>query len=191
VAAIAYRAPTRPRPLSRKTVGARLAGARAAAIAFAEGPELRASWIGPHFRNDCQARPKVPSRSRSLATTNKCLAKSNKSGTSSMSGLGHKRTSRHPQAMSALLPKADMARCHWHVRLVPQADICSAANALAIRSPRRRARRLIAPSRSRVIHGNGSNRHSGSGRDQLEVLSPEGATIPLRSDRLIRRGRPA
>jgi hypothetical protein len=36
-----------------------------------------------------------------------------------MSALGHKRTSRRPQAMSALPPKADIKRHDWHVRFVP------------------------------------------------------------------------
>src|SRR5438445_7687720 len=41
--ATAYRAPTRRRPLSPRMVGARPGGARAAVIASAEGPQLRAS----------------------------------------------------------------------------------------------------------------------------------------------------
>src|SRR5215831_7838902 len=44
-----------------------------------------------------------------------------------MSALGHKRTSRRPQAMSALLPKADINRRERHVRFVPKADVCTAA----------------------------------------------------------------
>jgi len=37
--------------------------------------------------------------------------------------LGQKRTSEHVQSMSALLPKADIAERHRHVRFVPKADI--------------------------------------------------------------------
>jgi hypothetical protein len=40
-----------------------------------------------------------------------------------MSALGHKRTFRDVQAMSALLPKADIDRCGRDVRFVPKADI--------------------------------------------------------------------
>src|SRR5215475_11005971 len=42
--------------------------------------------------------------------------------------------------MSALPPKADKQRLPPNVRLVPKADICSAANCRAIRSPHRRWR---------------------------------------------------
>ena len=56
-----------------------------------------------------------------------------------MSALGHKRTKRHLGAMSALPPKADKAQTCWHVRLVPKADLRTAANYLRVtRSPRRR-----------------------------------------------------
>ena len=44
-----------------------------------------------------------------------------------MSALGHKRTSRAVQPMSALPPKADMVRYDRDVRFVPKADICGAA----------------------------------------------------------------
>ena len=44
-----------------------------------------------------------------------------------MSALGHKRTLRSVQPMSALLPKADIAGRQLDVRFVPQADSCSAA----------------------------------------------------------------
>jgi hypothetical protein len=37
----------------------------------------------------------------------------------SLSASGHKQTSRHPSPVSAWPPKADIARSHWHVRLVP------------------------------------------------------------------------
>jgi hypothetical protein len=45
--------------------------------------------------------------------------------------------------MSALPPKADIAGRHWHVRLVPQPDSCTAANSSLSRSPRRRTRLSI------------------------------------------------
>jgi hypothetical protein len=41
--------------------------------------------------------------------------------------------------MSALPPKADMVQHNRDVRFVPEADSCSAAKIVAIRSPRRRA----------------------------------------------------
>src|SRR5262249_58248159 len=44
-----------------------------------------------------------------------------------MSALGHKQTSRGPQALSALPPKADKQRTSRYVRFVPKADICIAA----------------------------------------------------------------
>src|SRR5215469_18687748 len=40
-----------------------------------------------------------------------------------MSALGQKQTSRHLQPMSALPPKADIAKSDRHVRFVPKADI--------------------------------------------------------------------
>jgi hypothetical protein len=43
-AATAYRVPTRRRPLSPRGVGVQPAGARAAVIGSADGPQLRASW---------------------------------------------------------------------------------------------------------------------------------------------------
>ena len=45
-----------------------------------------------------------------------------------MSALGHKRTKRHLGSMSALPPKADIERRDGHVRFVPKAHICTAAN---------------------------------------------------------------
>src|SRR5262245_29491589 len=42
--------------------------------------------------------------------------------------------------MSALPLKADKAQTCWHVRFVPKADLRTAANKAAIRSPRRRGR---------------------------------------------------
>ena len=40
-----------------------------------------------------------------------------------MSALGHKRTSKHVRAMSALPPIADMVQHNRDVRFVPKADI--------------------------------------------------------------------
>src|SRR5262245_8573043 len=54
--------------------------------------------------------------------------------------LGQERTSPAHLAMSALPLKADKAQTGWHVRFVPKADICSAANSIAIRSLRLRWR---------------------------------------------------
>jgi hypothetical protein len=45
-----------------------------------------------------------------------------------MTAMGHEQTQRHHTAMSALPLKADKTHTCWHVRLVPKADICSAAN---------------------------------------------------------------
>src|SRR5262249_3137752 len=45
-----------------------------------------------------------------------------------MSALGQKQTSGKGRQMSALPPKADIAECDWHVRFVPKADSCIAAN---------------------------------------------------------------
>jgi hypothetical protein len=45
-----------------------------------------------------------------------------------MSALGQERTSPVHLAMSALPPKADIERRDWHVRLVPKADLRTAAN---------------------------------------------------------------
>src|SRR5215469_15701151 len=47
-----------------------------------------------------------------------------------MSALGQKQTSRHLQLMSALPPKADVAKLRCHVRFVPKADSCTAASNL-------------------------------------------------------------
>src|SRR5262245_8100749 len=47
-----------------------------------------------------------------------------------MSALGHKQTKRHYGAMSALPPKADIERRDGHVRFVPKADSCTAANSI-------------------------------------------------------------
>jgi len=47
---------------------------------------------------------------------------------SAMSALGQKRTSELTQSMSALPPKADITERGRHVRFVPKADICAAAN---------------------------------------------------------------
>jgi hypothetical protein len=44
-----------------------------------------------------------------------------------MSALGHKRTLKRLQPMSALPPKAGIAGCNRHVRFVPKADSCTAA----------------------------------------------------------------
>src|SRR5262249_47197243 len=69
VIATAHRAPTRRRLLSRRRVGARPAGARAAVIASADGLQLRASGHHRHFQ--MIARPaEVPSRSTHLLTVN-------------------------------------------------------------------------------------------------------------------------
>ena len=40
-----------------------------------------------------------------------------------MFALGHKRTFWNVRSMSALPPKADIAKHYWNVRFVPQADI--------------------------------------------------------------------
>src|SRR5262245_22167416 len=48
----------------------------------------------------------------------------------STSALGHKQTKRHYGAMSALPPKADIERRDGHVRFVPKADSCTAANSI-------------------------------------------------------------
>src|SRR6516162_8614195 len=45
-----------------------------------------------------------------------------------MSALGHKRTSRSVERMSALPPKADIHRARWDVRFVPKADILTSWN---------------------------------------------------------------
>ena len=42
-----------------------------------------------------------------------------------MSALGQKQTSRRVLPMSALPPKADIAKCDHHVRFVPKADIAA------------------------------------------------------------------
>jgi hypothetical protein len=42
--------------------------------------------------------------------------------------MGQKRTLVTPKGMSALPPKADIAERDHHVRFVPKADICTAAN---------------------------------------------------------------
>src|SRR5262249_45987683 len=52
-----------------------------------------------------------------------------------MSALGHKRTSQHVRAMSALPPIADIAKHCWDVGFVPKADkVQCIKNSLAIRS---------------------------------------------------------
>jgi hypothetical protein len=38
-----------------------------------------------------------------------------------------KRTLRHVHLMSAIPPKVEMSWAHWHVRFVPEADICLSA----------------------------------------------------------------
>jgi hypothetical protein len=40
-----------------------------------------------------------------------------------MSAMGQKQTSRHLHVMSALPPIADIRRCRWDVRFVPEADV--------------------------------------------------------------------
>jgi hypothetical protein len=45
-----------------------------------------------------------------------------------MSALGQKRTSVHARVISALPPKADIAKRDCHVRFVPEADKCNAPN---------------------------------------------------------------
>ena len=55
-----------------------------------------------------------------------------------MSALGHKRTFRDADAMSALPPKADIGTQSRNVRFVPEADILRCGNDAIIRSPRRR-----------------------------------------------------
>jgi len=45
-----------------------------------------------------------------------------------MSALGHKRTFGEVETMSALLPKADIARHCWDVRFVPKADKVRCSN---------------------------------------------------------------
>jgi hypothetical protein len=62
---------------------------------------------------------------------------------SPMSELGQKQTSRRPHVTSALPLKADVARRHRHVRLVPKAAVSNRSNAPLIRSPRRRAAETI------------------------------------------------
>jgi hypothetical protein len=47
----------------------------------------------------------------------------------SMCALGQKRTLKLLDATSALPPEADIDRCKCHVRFVPIADICTAAEA--------------------------------------------------------------
>jgi hypothetical protein len=44
-----------------------------------------------------------------------------------MSALGQKQTLSNFSAMSALPPKADIAKRHWDVRFVPIGDIAAAA----------------------------------------------------------------
>src|SRR6202030_2462849 len=48
------------------------------------------------------------------------------------------------QMSSALLSNSDIARCSRHVSNVPQADSCTAANRIPIRSPRRHGRAALA-----------------------------------------------
>ena len=50
-----------------------------------------------------------------------------------MSALGHKRTLRHVQAMSALPPKADVSLVRCDVRFVPKADITVGAKRLSVK----------------------------------------------------------
>jgi hypothetical protein len=52
-----------------------------------------------------------------------------------MSALGQKQTSAHVRVMSALPQKADIADRDWHVRFVPKADSCTAANSKASDEP--------------------------------------------------------
>ena len=47
-----------------------------------------------------------------------------------MSALGHKRTFAVHKLMSALTPKAGMCGATAHVRFVPEADKCTAANSV-------------------------------------------------------------
>jgi hypothetical protein len=63
-----------------------------------------------------------------------------------MSALGQTRTFSDVRSMSALPPKADIARHHWHVRLVPNSDIGQ-----IIRSPRRRGRAAYPQYRGRAF----------------------------------------
>jgi hypothetical protein len=57
-----------------------------------------------------------------------------------MSALGQKPTFAPQKAMSALLPKADIDHVKFDVRFGPEADSCSAAIMIVIRSTRRRGR---------------------------------------------------
>jgi hypothetical protein len=70
----------------------------------------------------------VSHRSLNIDAGLKTVHRSNIDGR--MSELGHKQTSRHPQAMSALPPKADMGAASRLVRYVPKGDIRSAAKLL-------------------------------------------------------------
>ena len=56
-----------------------------------------------------------------------------------MTALGQKQTCAAQKVMSALPPRADICGALGHVRFVPKADPCTAANSISIRSPRRRA----------------------------------------------------
>src|SRR5215831_16601644 len=49
-----------------------------------------------------------------------------------MSAMGQKQTLPDISAISALPPKADIAERECHVRFVPKADSCTAANSIAI-----------------------------------------------------------
>jgi hypothetical protein len=75
-----------------------------------------------------------------------------------MSALGQKQTSRSEIAMSALPPKADIAKHCWDVRFVPKADSRTAANTIATRSPLRRPERRIFLTSARSILGLGKKR---------------------------------
>src|SRR5262249_45799833 len=85
-ATIVYRAPTRRGRQFPRTVGVLSGGARVAVIAFAEGPQQRASLHRRHFQM-IASRPAARGSPRIdcspchplLAPTNKCLAQRNKS----------------------------------------------------------------------------------------------------------------
>jgi hypothetical protein len=70
--ATAYRAPTRRRPLSPRMVGVRPAGARAAVIAFAEGPQLRvAAHATPFWRRRTNVWRRITSPPRGAKRLNR------------------------------------------------------------------------------------------------------------------------
>ena len=53
-----------------------------------------------------------------------CVVRYTQAARFAVSALGQKRTFKRPRLMSALPPKADIAVSDWHVRFVPEADIC-------------------------------------------------------------------